>query len=911
MPEGNPTNLLYYGDNLDILRRYVKDEVVYETVNAGGHRYQGGRMSSPATKTWVCGVALLLFFWNGAAFAEYGLHSSYQRLPGVEIIGPTTVRAPTTDQQTREAALERAPRPAALNPNHDATRAKPARIRAGRSESPDGWVTIKSEDFEGAFPNEWTLYGTPTWDDESYRYHNGGWSGYCVGSSVSPPGPYPPNASSWMVYGPFSLVGATDARLDFYRWLQTEQDYDYLYWVASVNDSNYYGYQISGSAQTWTSQYFDLKTVPTLGNLCGQSQVWIAFIFASDDINQYEGAYVDDVLLQKYTSADQPDLTYYQPSGWDFPIVPSNVTGTNTVPSPLPAGTTYIDWAGTNAGTAATTDTFFTYLYCDGTPLQGWYCAPPVNPGAWFGVEDYQTSIPAGNHTLMTLQDSTNRIAESNETNNRYSHSWTWGGGGGPYEHVTITSSALSASFAPLKSFLLDYLSLHDTVITTEYIYSSQSGRDNPEKIRNFIKYAYQNWQTSYVLLGGDVDAVPCRKAYGYVNVEPPAEDLLPCDLYYSDLDGDWDADADDTFGEVGDSVDMLPDVYVGRAPVSNATEASRFVTKTTTYGQGGSQHRQKVLLTGFDYDTYTHGEVTMDYYDSAYINSTFTCTKVYDSHGGNHEDSTRYYLNQGQHYYIHGDHGGVQILCTGSHHAWGLNNSDMSGLTNGFDKLTVFTTSACLIGAFDSSDCVMEAFMNAAGGGAVATMTNSRQGWYFPYENPQVSHSHAFVEKYVDRIFGHGTDPGEMKDFLLGKAELIGQASSNTAYRWCMYEYNLFGEPALKMDNVTGVQDAWAEPRRCRLRNMSVIPAVFARSATIEFELGCRSDVRLDVYDAGGRCIRTLLKGSHAPGRHGVPWDGRNEQGGEAPVGVYVVTLRTDGGSEARKVVRCAGKEQ
>ncbi len=26
MPDGNPTNLLYYGDNLDILRRFIKGE---------------------------------------------------------------------------------------------------------------------------------------------------------------------------------------------------------------------------------------------------------------------------------------------------------------------------------------------------------------------------------------------------------------------------------------------------------------------------------------------------------------------------------------------------------------------------------------------------------------------------------------------------------------------------------------------------------------------------------------------------------------------------------------------------------------------------------------------------------------------------------------------------------------------
>ena len=28
MPDGNQPNLLYYGDNIDILRRYVKDESI-------------------------------------------------------------------------------------------------------------------------------------------------------------------------------------------------------------------------------------------------------------------------------------------------------------------------------------------------------------------------------------------------------------------------------------------------------------------------------------------------------------------------------------------------------------------------------------------------------------------------------------------------------------------------------------------------------------------------------------------------------------------------------------------------------------------------------------------------------------------------------------------------------------------
>ena len=580
-------------------------------------------------------------------------------------------------------------------------------------------------------------------------------------------------------------------------------------------------------------------------------------------------------------------------------------------PSP---DTTFIDWAVINQGSAATASRFYVYLYGDGTPLWGWYNDPPLNPGYYISVDDFACLAAAGQHTLMTYADSFNAIPESLENNNRFSHAWTWGGGGGgPYEHVTITSSSLSSSFAPLKSFLLNYLSLHDTVITTEYIYSSQTGRDNPEKIRNFIKYAYQNWQTTFVLLGGDVEVVPHRKAYpGYVSGDPPWNDTIPSDLYYSGLDGSWDGNGNNVFGEMGDNVDMAPEVYVGRAPVSNTTEAGRFVSKTVTYGSGGSLHRQKVLLTGFDYDSGTHGQVTMDYYDNNYINSPFVCRKVYDSHGGNHADSTRYYLNQGYHYFIHGDHGGVNVLCTGDrNHSWGLDNSDMSALTNGFDKLSVFMASACLVGAFDVNDCVMEAFMNAANGGAVATMSNSRFGWYSPNQNPQVSFSHTFMEHYVDRVFSHGTAPAETKDFLLGKTDVIGQATNDTLYRWCMYDYNLFGEPALKMENLTGVSDELAGAGQSRSRGLTAWPAVFTQFSTVEFELGRRSDARLDVYDAAGCCIRTLAEGTLASGRHRVRWDGRTGQGEEVPAGIYVVALRTGAGYEARKIVRCTGKEQ
>ena len=61
------------------------------------------------------------------------------------------------------------------------------------------WSTMLSEGFEGAFPGPWTLFGDPTWDDETYRPLNGSWSGYCAGSSISPPGPYTNSMTSRML----------------------------------------------------------------------------------------------------------------------------------------------------------------------------------------------------------------------------------------------------------------------------------------------------------------------------------------------------------------------------------------------------------------------------------------------------------------------------------------------------------------------------------------------------------------------------------------------------------------------------------------------------------------------------------------------------------------------------------------
>lgn len=184
-----------------------------------------------------------------------------------------------------------------------------------KNYTPPNWVTIKSEDFEGTFPGAWSVsdnngsnYGVYYWNKRNCRPYAGGYSGWAVGggangAALSCGSNYPNYADSWMVYGPFSLVGATAADLKFKLWLNTESGYDYVCRAASINGTNFYGPCSSGNTGGWVDRVLDLTNVPTLGNLLGRSNVWIALIFYSDgSINYSEGAYVDNIVLRKCTT---------------------------------------------------------------------------------------------------------------------------------------------------------------------------------------------------------------------------------------------------------------------------------------------------------------------------------------------------------------------------------------------------------------------------------------------------------------------------------------------------------------------------------------------------------------------------------------------------------------------------------
>ena len=167
--------------------------------------------------------------------------------------------------------------------------------------------------------------------------------------------------------------------------------------------------------------------------------------------------------------------------------------------------------------------------------------------------------------------------------------------------YIIITESPFDTVFQRLADWKTKR-GLPTIVKKVSWINQNYFGVDLQDKIRNFIRDCYSNWGTVYVLLGGGPEIVPCRytrnfcRGYAASDAKLYTENV-PSDMYYSDLDGTWNTDGDNYFGEgpvivteeplvidYNDIVDMYPEVFVGRASVDSVKHAQTFVHKTMTY---------------------------------------------------------------------------------------------------------------------------------------------------------------------------------------------------------------------------------------------------------------------------------------------------------------------------------------
>jgi hypothetical protein len=72
----------------------------------------------------------------------------------------------------------------------------------------------------------------------------------------------------------------------------------------------------------------------------------------------------------------------------------------------------------------------------------------------------------------------------------------------------------------------------------------------------------------------------------------------------------------------------------------------------------------------------------------------------------------------------------------------------------------------------------------------------------------------------------------------------------------------------------------------------------------TIRVELSRNQPVQLDLIDVLGRRVRRLAKGDLGPGEIELRWDGRDDRGVQLPSGIYLLSLRAQGGNHRAKIL-------
>lgn len=382
---------------------------------------------------------------------------------------------------------------------------------------------------------------------------------------------------------------------------------------------------------------------------------------------------------------------------------------------------------------------------------------------------------------------------------------------GDDYQLLIITPAQFEANFAGLVEIYLER-GIKTEIVTKETISSTGTGQDLQEKIRNYIIQEYQDNSIEYVLLGGDVEHVPYRGFYSYVVSGGGYEDdNIPADLYYAGLDGNWNTDSDNRWGEPGED-DLLPDLAVGRFTFSNETGLLNMLHKTITYqnnpvlGEFNNALMAGEWLYGEPYETWGSdyletliGHNTENGYETWGIPESYNYQKLYEEIQPWYANDLITAINSGKQYVHHVGHANSTYVAYMSNSD--ITNGNFAG-ANGVDhNYTIFHSHGCICGAFDENDCIMEKMVTIENF-AVAVIGNSRYGWFNEgqSEGPAAHLHREMVDAmYHEEIQFIGAAFSEAKIQTAPWVTAPGQWEEG-ALRWNFYDVNILGDPTLSV---------------------------------------------------------------------------------------------------------------
>lgn len=460
-------------------------------------------------------------------------------------------------------------------------------------------------------------------------------------------------------------------------------------------------------------------------------------------------------------------------------------------------------------------------------------------------------------------------------------------------DYLIVTDAALVDAFAPLGAEK-EARGLEVRVRTLDEVARAAPGRDLAERIRAYIRMLHERNALRFVLLGGDADVVPTRVIVR--STSPELDTPVAGDLYFACLEGTWDEDGDDVFGEwVGDQPDLTAEVAVGRAPVGTPAEAAAFVAKTLAYrALRDDPRRDRVLFLAekvfpnnwpFVAESWIH-----DVLDSSA--AVFGTTRLYGDTTG-FPGSLPLTRGAALEALDDGTHGTVMQLGRADCDGLAVQDStlvggDLDALANTFPFVlgSVFNTTGL------EGDCPAERLVRHPSGGAVVSLGHSGPTFTLPGRNG--------LEAWLRAIQRDGVaTAGEAQVLALNAMD---EFQARYAITWI-----LLGDPELDVGPRFPARAVPPAPGTTAggvaLEDVRPNP-LRGGASEIGFTLaaGCRATVT--AHDVAGRRVLVLADRSFDAGRHALAWSGNDAGGRPVPAGVYFVRIEAGGTAAARRVL-------
>ncbi len=350
-------------------------------------------------------------------------------------------------------------------------------------------------------------------------------------------------------------------------------------------------------------------------------------------------------------------------------------------------------------------------------------------------------------------------------------------------DYIIITDTEFIRDVQPLANFR-NQQGLRTKVVDVQNIYDEfNHGISNPYALRDFLKYAYENWQPpapTYVLLIGDTSPKENISFVPTIQVQIPGYGSSASDHQFVTFRG----------------ADNFPDMFIGRVPANNSVDVRIFVEHAINYettSEFGPWHKRILMLAGSDERFHVQTDQLIadrnlpEKYEPIQIYAPPTAEEELTLGEGTTPVGRQVIdgFNDGASLVNYIGHGGGGVWS--SYRMMGLEDPHKN-LAN-ISQLPLVISMTCYTGQFDNpTSCLAEELLRSESGGAIAIIGGTSIG--------ELTGDYLLNKEIFEVIFNDNT---QHIGAILAEAKT--QFLINAPHYFDLNEvFTLFGDPATRL---------------------------------------------------------------------------------------------------------------